>query len=487
MSSRSPPSTGRKKQKQRARLARNQAKAEKERREAQSRLEADLRDEQDQIQLRRALKLSRRAFQPDAMNATFGNATVVGAAIPQNVDDFGTEAGIDLTQVGVQSSGTQTSPSIVQVQGARAALRGALQGPSIGGDDTTVLANQIRSPAVNRTLDFNQSAIAGTPGTPLQNLDDFTLRDITPPSGATAEGFSPGIQALAGFVRQAGIELDNTNVPMGAADVHGAALDAVGSVDAGVLAARGGDRDPVPHMDDYGTALLEIKQLLQVLAGPQLAADSEPLESSDGPRQASAVPRAENDGDIWGRLARQSAAEDAQDADPTGILRPSNVVGDLETDESDSDEDDFGDMPSTPPAARDLRELLDAPPSADAPPGAAATSTTRKLDLVARAEAADALRRTPGIMKLIEARIFKFDDFLTDGSLDATKLAKVRRVLARRVDDTAESYALAASARGYAPSGAAYPIEGLNNIVAGVRKIPGSKYVMYQGPQYVNG
>jgi hypothetical protein len=421
------------------------------------------------------------------MNATFGNATVVGAAIPQNVDDFGTEAGIDLTQVGVQSSGTQTSPSIVQVQGARAALRGALQGPSIGGDDTTVLANQIRSPAVSRTLDFNQSAIAGTPGTPLQNLDDFTLRDITPPSGATAEGFSPGIQALAGFVRQAGIELDNTNVPMGAADVHGAALDAVGSVDAGVLAARGGDRDPVPHMDDYGTALLEIKQLLQVLAGPQLAADSEPLESSDGPRQASAVPRAENDGDIWGRLARQSAAEDAQDADPTGILRPSNVVGDLETDESDSDEDDFGDMPSTPPAARDLRELLDAPPSADAPPGAAATSTTRKLDLVARAEAADALRRTPGIMKLIEARIFKFDDFLTDGSLDATKLAKVRRVLARRVDDTAESYALAASARGYAPSGAAYPIEGLNNIVAGVRKIPGSKYVMYQGPQYVNG
>jgi len=418
------------------------------------------------------------------MNATFGNATVVGAAIPQNVDEFGTEAGIDLTQVGVQSSGTQTSPSIVQVQGARAALRGALQGPSIGGDDTTVLANQIRSPAVSRTLDFDQSAIAGTPGTPLQNLDDFTLRDITPPPGATTEGFSPGIQALAGFVQQAGIELDNTDVPMGAADVHGAALDAVGSVDAGALAARGGDRDPVPHMDDYGRALQEITQLLKVLVLPRLTADSEPLESSDGPRQADGVPRAENDGGVYQRLARQSAAEDAQDADPTGILRPSNVVGDLETDETDSDDDDFGDMPTTPPAARDLRGLLDA---TSAPPGAAAASTTRKLDLVARAEAADALRRTPGIMKLIEARIFKFDDFLTDGSLDATKLAKVRRVLARRVDDTAESYALAASARGYAPSGAAYPIEGLNNIVAGVRRIPGSKYVLYQGPQYVNG
>ena len=81
----------------------------------------------------------------------------------------------------------------------------------------------------------------------------------------------------------------------------------------------------------------------------------------------------------------------------------------------------------------------------------------------------------------------KFDDFLTDGSLDVRKLAKVRRVLAKRVDSTAESYKLAASARGYAPSGAAFPIEGLNNIVAGVRTIPGSKYVLYQGPQYVNG
>ena len=122
-----------------------------------------------------------------------------------------------------------------------------------------------------------------------------------------------------------------------------------------------------------------------------------------------------------------------------------------------------------------------------AQPGAGAVAVTRQLDLEARAEAANALRNTPGIMKLIEARIFKFDDFLTDGSLDVRKLAKVRRVLAKRVDSTAESYKLAASARGYTPSGAAFPIEGLNNIVAGVRTIPGSKYVLYQGPQYVNG
>ena len=90
-------------------------------------------------------------------------------------------------------------------------------------------------------------------------------------------------------------------------------------------------------------------------------------------------------------------------------------------------------------------------------------------------------------MKLIEARIFKFDDFLTNGNLDARKLQTVSRVLAKRVDSTAESYALAARAKGYAPSGAAYPVDGLNNIVAGVCKIPGSKYVIYRGPQSVNG
>eukprot|EP01046_Picozoa_sp_COSAG06_P066985 COSAG06_NODE_17149_length_958_cov_1.919674_2_plen_91_part_00 len=90
-------------------------------------------------------------------------------------------------------------------------------------------------------------------------------------------------------------------------------------------------------------------------------------------------------------------------------------------------------------------------------------------------------------MKLIEARIFKFDDFLTDGSLDMAKLIAVRDDMLERVESTEESYALAAKAKGYTPSGAAFPITGVNNIVAGVRKIPGSKYVIYQGPQYVNG
>ena len=83
--------------------------------------------------------------------------------------------------------------------------------------------------------------------------------------------------------------------------------------------------------------------------------------------------------------------------------------------------------------------------------------------------------------------MFQFDDFLTDGSLDIQKLAKVRRSIASRIESTAESYALAARAKGYTPSGAAFPIKGVNNIVAGNRTIPGTKYVIYQGPQYVNG
>ena len=107
--------------------------------------------------------------------------------------------------------------------------------------------------------------------------------------------------------------------------------------------------------------------------------------------------------------------------------------------------------------------------------------------MVAKAEAARLLRDSPGILKLLSARVFKFSDFLTNGEFDPQKLAKVRSVLAKRVDSSAESYRLAASARGYTPSGAAFPVTGVNNIVAGVRSIPGSKYVLYQGPQYVNG
>ena len=43
---------------------------------------------------------------------------------------------------------------------------------------------------------------------------------------------------------------------------------------------------------------------------------------------------------------------------------------------------------------------------------------TAELNVKARRNAADALRRSPGVMKLIKTGIFKFDDFLTNGTLD---------------------------------------------------------------------
>ena len=43
---------------------------------------------------------------------------------------------------------------------------------------------------------------------------------------------------------------------------------------------------------------------------------------------------------------------------------------------------------------------------------------TQELELEARAEVVEVLRKSPGIMKLIETRIFKFQDFLTNGALD---------------------------------------------------------------------
>ena len=61
-----------------------------------------------------------------------------------------------------------------------------------------------------------------------------------------------------------------------------------------------------------------------------------------------------------------------------------------------------------------------------AQPGAGAVAVMRQLDLEARAEAANALRGTPSIMKLIEARIFKFDDFLTDGSRQSPYEFRIR-------------------------------------------------------------
>jgi hypothetical protein len=137
-------------------------------------------------------------------------------------------------------------------------------------------------------------------------------------------------------------------------------------------------------------------------------------------------------------------------------------------------------------------DLVESDESGDEAPtttstGVQTTPASGDIDAIRRRKAVQMLRRSPGLMKLIQAGEYKFSDFVTDGALDMAKLTAVRNDMLDRIESTEESYALAAKAKGYTPSGAAFPIEGVNNIIAGVRKIPGSKYVMYQGPQYVNG
>ena len=127
----------------------------------------------------------------------------------------------------------------------------------------------------------------------------------------------------------------------------------------------------------------------------------------------------------------------------------------------------------------------DAPATASA--GTQATPADGDTDAVRRREAMDMLRASPGLIKLIQTGDYKFDDFITSGAVDMRKLQAVREDIRDRIESTEDSYALAAKAKGYTPSGAAYPVTGVNNIVAGSRRVGTSRYTMYQGPQYVNG
>jgi hypothetical protein len=96
-----------------------------------------------------------------------------------------------------------------------------------------------------------------------------------------------------------------------------------------------------------------------------------------------------------------------------GTVTRSNVVGDLETDSEEETVDAAGpsgnrtEDEDSDDEALQLAEALNQhggqpggqpPVSAPVQTGAVATAVTRQLDLEARAEAAEALRRAPGIM-----------------------------------------------------------------------------------------
>ena len=93
-------------------------------------------------------------------------------------------------------------------------------------------------------------------------FESFTLSH-TPPGTPPPGQLDYGLRTVS---IESPVELDSRDLPQSAESINlSAAFDAVGSADAGNLAARGGDRDPIPHMDDYSNALQEISQLLQGL------------------------------------------------------------------------------------------------------------------------------------------------------------------------------------------------------------------------------
>jgi hypothetical protein len=436
------------------------------RREQLERLEQQVTGTIGQIQASPGLSPSQRASVKAISDARKRrlDATTVGV--------LGQPQGVDLTQVGALNtlpSDAYFRPVVTtgEFEQSRRSLSDYL---SQVGDPITTGHSDTTLPAIDA------SSILGTPGTPgTPPRSSIFGPDVT--LGATPGGPSVG-------------ELDASDAPMSAADVHGAALDATGNIDRGNVAATGVDLESTAHMDDIARGLNEITQLLRTMVQRQAyntpgttVPDAQPEEFDTGLVQMTRGTRPDQRRGARGTSERRLLPGESR-----------NVPIEEQSDESDDDvfsafgDDDGADSSAETtddddPSTDEENEPAPAPAQA----GSGAVAVSRQLDVEARAEAAEALRRAPGIMKLIETRIFKFSDFLTNGSLDPRKLNKVRRVLAKRVDSTAESYKLAASARGYAPSGAAFPIEGLNNIVAGVRKVPGSKYVMYQGPQYVNG
>lgn len=409
----------------------------------------------DAAKFRRELKDLRRSFQSDAVGAPFGDTTVVGAQVGAQVD--ATVVGAPVAQTQLDEFGAQDGTDLTV-----AFNRGRAE--PIGSDDTTLRNVPVVQPG-DPVPDLRGLDVSSIPGTPSRSMfDGFSFVD----SPVTPAGPPPGVLPH-GFTTPTGepAVLDDRDTSPDASSVNlSAAFNAVGDRTPGLRAARGGDADSTLHMDDYVAAIQEVQQLMREVSFEDY---------------------------VQGRVAANRQA--GQD-DP--LQRPSNVVGDVETDsdaelseeELDSTsqfvEDNAGLVESeSDDEALELAEALNEPGGrASAEPAA---EPLQQLDVVAKAEAARLLRDSPGILKLLASRVFKFSDFLTNGEFDPQKLAKVRSVLAKRVDSTAESYKLAASAKGYTPSGAAFPIEGLNNIVAGVRNVPGSKYVLYQGPQYVNG
>jgi hypothetical protein len=124
-------------------------------------------------------------------------------------------------------------------------------------------------------------------------------------------------------------------------------------------------------------------------------------------------------------------------------------------------------------------------------PTSATTGTQTDSDTSAesRLELANALRKDPSVLKLIEKKVLQWGDLLAaDGGVSFEKVQRVRTKLQEQEELAGETYADAQRYHQIDPVTGARPevIRGLNPTIAGNRQVAGTKYVMYSGPRYAD-
>eukprot|EP01043_Picozoa_sp_COSAG02_P065714 COSAG02_NODE_10000_length_2054_cov_2.076726_3_plen_441_part_01 len=379
----------------------------------------------DEAKFRRELKDARRSFQTDTFSAPFGetttvgapaNTTVVGAPVAQTqLDEFGAQDGTDLT-VGFNRGREEP----------------------LGSDDTTRISQSWQDiPIVqpgDSVPDLRSLDVSSIPGTPSRSIFDDSILPDALPYGLTTPTGEPA-------------ELDDRDISSDASSVNlSAAFDAYGNREPGLRASRGGDSDGTLHMDDYVAAIQEVQQLMREVSFEDYVQGRVAANRQAGQADAES---SEEELESTSQFVKDKRAAlksfDRNDADAAAF---NAGLADSDASDSESESDD---------EALELAEALNQPGGRAST--APAVEPLKQLDIVAKAEAARLLRDSPGILKLLSSRVFKFSDFLTDGEFDPQKLAKVRRVLAKRVDSTAESYKLAASAKGIQSLEVDYPDE----------------------------
>ena len=127
----------------------------------------------------------------------------------------------------------------------------------------------------------------------------------------------------------------------------------------------------------------------------------------------------------------------------------------------------------------------------EAGPTSATTGTQTDSDTSAesRLELANALRKDPSVLKLIEKKVLQWGDLLAaDGGVSFEKVQRVRTKLQEQEELAGETYAEAQRYHQIDPVTGARPevIRGLNPTIAGNRRVSGTKYVMYSGPRYAD-